>query len=158
AARRRRSDPGHPHPGAKAPAAHSKDHRRPVQRRTSARRSRPAPGQGRTMNEESTDLAALRRELYDAQEFIRAVREGEVDAFITAKKGLLRVQALVDADTPYRFLTDAMKDGAVTIAPDGTVLYANLRIVQMLDVPASEIVGRSISDCLQFEEQVLDSL
>ena len=61
------------------------------------------------MSMESPDVGALRRELSEAYELVRAIRAGEVDAFVLGERDSYRVQALEDADTPYRVLVEAMR-------------------------------------------------
>jgi PAS domain S-box-containing protein len=110
------------------------------------------------MTLETTDLAELRRELSEAHELVRAIRAGEVDAFVLGEPDAYRVHSLQDADTPYRVLVEAMRQGAVTIGADGTVLYANRPLREMLGLDSDEIVGHAVSECLGIEPSALQSL
>ncbi len=110
------------------------------------------------MTLDSSELAELRRELSEAHELVRAIRAGEVDAFVLGEPDGYRVHALQDADTPYRVLVEAMRQGAVTVGADGTVLYANRRLLEMLGLDPREIVGHPVADCLGLDASALESL
>jgi PAS domain S-box-containing protein len=102
--------------------------RRPAKRRTSA-----------------SEVDELRARLREAEETLRAIRSGEVDAVVvTSPDGVERVFALEGADTPYRLLVEEMSEGALTAAEDGLILYANRRFAAMLDVPLQEVTGSSL--------------
>jgi len=94
----------------------------------------------------------------DAQEVIRAIRDGEVDAFVLRNEDSYRVETLEGASTPYRVLVESMNEGAVTVARDGTVLFANARVIKMLERPAAAVIGQSITDWLELPADVLGSL
>jgi PAS domain S-box-containing protein len=86
----------------------------------------------------------LRARLAEAEETLRAIRSGEVDAIVVSGPHGNRVFALEGADTPYRILVEEMSEGALTIATDGLILYANRRFAKMLDVPLQKVTGSSL--------------
>jgi PAS domain S-box-containing protein len=110
------------------------------------------------VNGDPNDLAALRRELSDAYELVRAIRAGEVDAFVEGDRDTYRVRTLEGADSPYRVLVEAMRQGAATTTADGTVLYANRHLREMLGLPADAIVGRPISQCLGMDASTVTAM
>jgi PAS domain S-box-containing protein len=110
------------------------------------------------MNLERSGERVPRSELLEAHELARAIRAGEVDAFVLGERDSYRVHALEDADTPYRVLVEAMRQGAATVAADGTVLYANRRLREMVALNQAEIVGQPITRCLGLESAGLESL
>jgi signal transduction histidine kinase/ActR/RegA family two-component response regulator len=89
-------------------------------------------------------IEMLRARLAEAEETLRAIRSGEVDAIVVSGSNGDRVFALEGADTPYRILVEEMSEGALTIATDGLILYANRRFAKMLDVPLSKVTGSSL--------------
>jgi signal transduction histidine kinase/ActR/RegA family two-component response regulator len=89
-------------------------------------------------------LEGLRARLDEAEETLRAIRSGEVDAIVVSGSNGARVFTLEGADTPYRLLVEEMSEGALTIATDGLILYANRRFAKMLDVPLSKVTGSSL--------------
>jgi PAS domain S-box-containing protein len=93
----------------------------------------------------ASDVEGLRRELDEAQETLRAIREGEVDAFVLMKHGTYRVETLGAVDAPYRALVESMRDGAVTISADGTILYCNRPFADHVGAAPVRIIGSSIA-------------
>jgi signal transduction histidine kinase/ActR/RegA family two-component response regulator len=89
-------------------------------------------------------IDGLRARLAEAEETLRAIRSGEVDAIVVSGANGARVFTLEGADTPYRILVEEMSEGALTIATDGLILYANRRFAKMLDVPLSKVTGSSL--------------
>jgi hypothetical protein len=67
-------------------------------------------------------VANISEELLEAYETLRAIRDGEVDAFVLLTQGGYRVETLASADAPYRVLVEAMRDGALTVDEHGTVI------------------------------------
>jgi PAS domain S-box-containing protein len=102
----------------------------------------------------------LRRRLAEAEDMIRAISGGEVDAFVITAGQAAEVQTLGTADRPYRLLVEAMGQGAATLGGDGTVLYANRRFADLLGAPLEKVVGGRLGafvpdiDRLRFEALV----
>jgi PAS domain S-box-containing protein len=86
----------------------------------------------------------LRRRLEEAEETLRAIHEGEVDALVLSKPQGEVVFTLKGAESPYRVFVEAMNEGAATLDPDGTILYCNNRFAKMLELPADRVIGSSI--------------
>ncbi len=86
----------------------------------------------------------LQKSLEEAQELLRAIRNGEVDALVTSGPEGDQVFTLEGSDSAYRNLIEAMSEGAVTMAQDGTVLYCNHRFAEMTKSPLENVVGSSI--------------
>ena len=104
-----------------------------------------------------SDLAAenaeLRARLAEAQETIEAIRSGAVDALVTTGAAGEQVFTLQGAETPYRLLMESMNEGAATLAADGTVLYCNQRFADMASLPAAQVVGSCICECVLPEQR-----
>lgn len=84
----------------------------------------------------------LRARLEEAEETLRAIRSGEVDALMVND----RVYSLQSAETPYRILVEAMNEIAVTLTPDGTVFYCNGRLAKLLSLPHETIIGSTLRE------------
>ena len=87
----------------------------------------------------------LEARLEESEETLEAIRRGEIDALVvggTADEH--QVYTLESADRPYRVLIEQMQEGAVTLGQDGTVLYCNRCLSDMLGVPQERIVGRML--------------
>jgi len=90
--------------------------------------------------------ADLRARLVEAEETIRAIQQGAVDAFVLEELGRHRVYTLEGADRPYRMFVEEMQQGVATLHRDGTVFYANRKLAEMLDIPHDALVGQPLAD------------
>ncbi|KAB2945152.1 MAG: PAS domain S-box protein [Candidatus Methanoperedens sp.] len=96
--------------------------------------------------------------LEEAEETLRAIRSGEVDALVVSTEQGDRVYTLKGAEQPYRILIEEMKEGAVTLAEDDTILYCNMGFARMLKSALEKMIGTGISqfvspvDRLVFDE------
>ena len=93
-------------------------------------------------------LEELENELADSREVIAAIQSGEVDAVVVSGPEGEQVFTLRGAEAAYRALVEAMNEGAATIAEDGTLLYCNQHLAQLLGIPLDQVMGRPISDLL----------
>lgn len=79
--------------------------------------------------------------LAEADELLNAIRSGDVDAVVVGGPGATQVYTLENADRPYRVLIEQMQEGAVTVGHDGTVLYCNQRLAELLGRSREQVVG-----------------
>ena len=96
---------------------------------------------------------ALCRSLDESRELLRAISNGEVDALVLSGSEGEQVFTLEGADRAYRVLIEAMNDGAVTMASDGTILYCNQRFAEMVRSPLERVIGSSIYRFIQPADQ-----
>ena len=102
-----------------------------------------------TISAEKEDIAEIRHRLEEAEETLRAIRSGEVDALVVdGIDGQKIIYTLEGADYPYRELIEAMQQGALSLSRDGTVLYCNRCLVSLLEVTHEKVIGQSISEFL----------
>jgi len=85
-------------------------------------------------------LDRLRKRLRTAEETIRAIQAGEVDALVTGARSK-RVVTLSGAELPYSIMFEQMYEGAITLTPRGIVAYCNRRFAEMVRAPLARIVG-----------------
>src|SRR5689334_8473171 len=90
-------------------------------------------------------IGELRRRLQEAEDTINAIREGHVEALVVAGPDGERVYTLRSADQPYRLMVEQMREGALTLSDDGTILYCNQRFAELMALPAERIAGQSFS-------------
>ena len=83
----------------------------------------------------------LRHRLQAAEDTVRAIRTGEVDALVVARAGGEQVITLAGAELAYRILFDQMNEGAVTLTPDGLIAYCNRRFAEIVRTPLARVVG-----------------
>jgi signal transduction histidine kinase/CheY-like chemotaxis protein len=94
-----------------------------------------------TMDDEVSTLSAR---LAEAEETLRAIRAGEIDAVIIQSPGGEQVYTLRNADYPYRRLVEQMQDGAAILTAEGDVLYCNQSLARLLAAPLQEVIGSSV--------------
>jgi PAS domain S-box-containing protein len=90
----------------------------------------------------------LRTRLEEAEETLRAIRSGEVDALVVSGTQGDQVYTLQGADRSYRILMETMEEGAATLGKDGTILYCNRRLAAMLGSPLEKVIGSPMAKYL----------
>jgi signal transduction histidine kinase/DNA-binding NarL/FixJ family response regulator len=86
-------------------------------------------------------IRSLTERLEEAEETLRAVRSGEIDAFIVQGPKGEQVYALRSAEQPYRNLIEDMLEGAAILTADGDIAYCNKRFAELVTVPLEDVVG-----------------
>jgi PAS domain S-box-containing protein len=104
------------------------------------KKSRAKPGESPT-----ADVDELIRRLYEAEETLRAIRDGEVDAIIVSGQGGDRIYSISGSEQIYRLIVETMKEAALTVTLDGTILFCNHQFGQFVGLPQEKILGH----CLQ---------
>ncbi|HSD32378.1 MAG TPA: ATP-binding protein [Gemmatimonadales bacterium] len=89
-------------------------------------------------------IEELRSRVRAAEETLRAIRTGEVDALVVAHAGDDHVVTLQGADVPYRMLLDQMSAGAVTLTPPGVIVYCNQRFADIVRTPLARVIGSAL--------------
>ncbi|MEP6769483.1 MAG: ATP-binding protein [Acidobacteriota bacterium] len=100
-------------------------------------------------------VSELIKRLEEAEETIRAIRDGEVDAFVMRGAEQERVFAVETADGPYRLLVERMQQAAVTLSTDGAVLYCNDRFAEMVNAASEQVFGRPFETFVQASDRLL---
>jgi PAS domain S-box-containing protein len=94
--------------------------------------------------------ALSRRELVarlsEAEENLRAIRSGEVDAIVVNRQGEEKVFTLRGADHTYRVFVERMNEGAAVLSSDHTVLHCNGRFARFLGARLQSVIGSSMLD------------
>lgn len=91
--------------------------------------------------------------LAEAEDTLRAIREGEVDAVVVSGTKGEQIFSLVGADSIYRLIVETMKEAAVTITFDGTILFSNSQFGKVLGRPLEQVVGHSFLEFVTEEYQ-----
>jgi two-component system, NarL family, sensor kinase len=99
------------------------------------------------------ELARLRTRLAVADEALRAIRNGEVDTVSALDGSKSQVFTLEGAEHSYRVLIESMNEGALTLAADKTILYANQSFARMVGCPLEQVIGSSFRRFLSFEDR-----
>lgn len=91
----------------------------------------------------SRELVELRLRLAEAEEALRAIRNGEVDAVVVAGKEGDQVFTLQGAEHAYRVLIESMNEGALILTSERMILYANKCFARMVKCPLEQVMGSS---------------
>jgi PAS domain S-box-containing protein len=100
------------------------------------------------------EITLLENRLAVAEETLRALRAGEVDAIVmNTGQGEQRIYTLETDERPYRHLVERMSEGAALADTDGLIVYANQRLATLLGLPLERLLGRPFSDWLDESER-----
>lgn len=106
-----------------------------------------------------TENETLHSRLYEMEETLEAIRNGEVDAIIVSGKNGEQVYSVSSAEAPYRTFIEEMSEGAVTLAKDGTILFCNQRFADIVSSPYKKVIGSHIRDFINPNDTLkLDTL
>jgi len=86
----------------------------------------------------------MEAQLDEAEETLRAIREGEVDAFAVSTPTGHRIYSLVGSDRAYRLLIEDIVEGVLTLTGDGLILFCNRRFAEIVGKPLKKVIGSSI--------------
>ena len=92
----------------------------------------------------TTDPEDLKRRLAEAEDALRAIREGEVDAVVVSGSKGERIFSLSESESLYRLMVETMSEAGLAITPDGTILFANNCLAKMLGTPLERVVGKPL--------------
>ena len=93
-------------------------------------------------------IAELNARLEEAEETLRAVRAGEVDAFIVQGPAGEQVFTLRSAEQPYRTLVEEMQEGAAILTVAGDIVYCNRQFSTLVAIPLEDVMGRPLDHFL----------
>jgi len=89
-------------------------------------------------------IAELTARLDEAEEMLRAVRCGEIDAFVVQGPDGDQIYSLRTAEQPYRNLVEQMPEGAAILTTDGDITYCNRRFAELVVAPLESVIGGSM--------------
>ncbi len=92
----------------------------------------------------TAEVEDLRARLGEAEEMVRAIRRGEVDALVVEGAQGDQVFTLKGADHSYRIFLEEMHEGAATLTAQGVILYCNRRFAAIVGTPLEDVIGGSI--------------
>ncbi|HMA53974.1 MAG TPA: ATP-binding protein, partial [Acidobacteriota bacterium] len=125
----------------KASSARVKAVRRPIRRR-----AKPRPG-------EAGELVSLRRRLAEAEDALRAIREGEVDAVIVSGSKGERIFSLRESESIYRLMVETMSEAGLAVTPEGIILFANDCFARMVRKPLEQVAGKPLAQCVSLDSR-----
>jgi PAS domain S-box-containing protein len=96
----------------------------------------------------STNLRAMQ----EAEDTLRAIQQGAVDAFVVEEPEGHRVYTLEGSDLPYSVLVERMQQGAAMLNDRGEVIYCNLSLAQLLGVPREAVIGLPLQNLISVDD------
>ena len=96
-------------------------------------------------DEREAELEILRARLAEAEETLRAIYHGAVDALVVRGPEGPQIFTLRGAQEPYRALVERMNEGALTVSGDGTILYSNRHFADLLECSLEQIIGKPLA-------------
>ncbi len=97
----------------------------------------------------------LKERLWEAEQIIKAIRGGEVDAFVVQESGEEQVYTLKGADVAYRILVESLNEGALILASDDSIYYCNGCFSAMVGLPIQKTIGSHIRSFFIPDSQTL---
>ena len=104
-----------------------------IRKKSRSSQKRPAPSR-----------RELLKRLEEAEETIRAIRSGEVDAIVVTGRGGEKLFTLEGADHTYRVFVEQMNEGAAVLGSDHTVLHCNSCFARLVGARLQSVIGSSI--------------
>jgi signal transduction histidine kinase len=100
------------------------------------------------MKSKTPELVRSTQLLEEAEQTLRAIQYGAVDAFVVQEPEGHRVYTLEGSDLPYSTLVERMQQGAAILDARGCIVYCNLSLAQLLGVARGTIIGSALQDFL----------
>jgi PAS domain S-box-containing protein len=94
------------------------------------------------------ELKRVKTRLAESEATMKAIRSGNVDAVVVDGPLGNRIFTLQSPEEPYRILAERMNEGAATLTKEGTILFCNARLAEMVGLPAERLLGSSFSSVL----------
>ena len=99
-------------------------------------------------------IRELEARLEESEDTLEAIRRGDFDAVVVeGENGERQVYTLENTDRPYRVLIEQIQEGALTLSAEGTVLYCNRRLAEMLDVRQERLIGQPLKGFVPVEDE-----
>ena len=105
------------------------------------------------MDNEILGVDQRRQLMEEAEETLRAIQYGAVDAFVVEEPEGHRVYTLEGSDLPYSTLVEKMQQGAAMLDARGCIIYCNLSLAQLLCMPRESVIGCLLQDFLAPEDR-----
>ena len=95
------------------------------------------------------EIEELRTRLDEAEQTLQAIRSGEVDALVVEGPQGEQVFSLTGVESVYRVIVETMNEAALTVSPQGDILFCNRRLADLMHTPMHEVVGRKFADFVE---------
>lgn len=96
-----------------------------------------------------SEIAELRIRLAEAEDTLRAIREGQVDALVIDTPDDAEIFTIEGETQSYRNFLEAMDVGAAAIDGAGRILYVNSNLASMLGSSHNSLTGLRFADVIE---------
>src|SRR5579859_357230 len=93
------------------------------------------------MFKQEANYAKIIPGIEEAEETVRAICDGAVDAFVMKDGDGHRVYTLEGADLPYSVLVERMQQGAAILDTLGNIIYCNSSLEELVGAPHGSLIG-----------------
>jgi PAS domain S-box-containing protein len=104
------------------------------------------------VSELQLQLREVQVRLAEAEETLRALHRGDVDAVVVDGAYGPQVYTLKSAAEPYRMLVEQMHEGALTLSAGATILYCNEAFARIAGAAVERLVGTSVLDLIACDD------
>ncbi len=87
----------------------------------------------------------LRRRLEEAEQTLEAIHRGDVDGLVVAGPQGEQVYSLTGAEHVYRVIVETMHEAALTVDPNGTILFCNRRFCELMKTSIQRAIGHKVT-------------
>src|ERR1700723_4146704 len=105
------------------------------------------------MSSEPPEILSGRQLMEEAEQTLRAIQYGTVDAFVVEEPEGHRVYSPEGSDLPYSALVERMQQGAAMLDAAGCIVYCNFALAKLLGMSRQMVIGRHLQDFLAAADQ-----
>lgn len=95
----------------------------------------------------------LKRYVYELEETLNSIRNGEIDAIVVSGADGEKLYSLSSVETRYRIILEEMYEGAITLTTEGLITYCNSKFAELFSEPIEKIIGSYFFDLLDASEE-----
>lgn len=99
------------------------------------------------------ELKRVQARMAELEATVKAIRSGDVDGIVVDGPQGSHIFTLQSPEEPYRILAERMNEGAATLTVEGTILFCNQRLAEMVGRPAEQLLGSPMISMLRDEER-----
>ena len=99
------------------------------------------------------ELKRVKARLAESEATITAIQSGDVDAVVVGGPNGSQIFTLQSPEDPYRILAERMNEGAATMTPEGTFLFCNRRLAEMVGFSPERLLGSSLPALLREQDR-----
>ena len=98
-------------------------------------------------------ITELEQKLEEYEQYIEAIKAGEIDGFALNKNNQPEVFTFQGSDYAYRMLVENFGEGALTLSEDALTVYTNNYFLDLLNLPYDSVIGKSFYQFIHPDSQ-----